>query len=320
MSKNLNSKELFELFSKKEKGALPFSLQFSWWNEVVLNSWEVLMVSNDNQVSAIWPIHIRKRGVWSLLVQPHFTPYSGIYMVYPEGQKQSTKISFENKICTNLISQLPAFDELKQNFHLGFNNSLPMIWEGFEDIKRFTYLLDLSLKLEQIQANFRDNIKKQIKKAEKQIQVNETNSACNLKVAFESTFKAQNSDSPIDDVAIFERIATYIQKYECGKILEAKDDKGNLHASSCIVWDANQAYYLIGGAMQEFKNSGAMSLLLWQGIQLAKNKGLNHFNFEGSSISAIEKYLRGFGGELISFSCLYKSNSSSLKLAKKIIS
>ena len=105
----------------------------------------------------------------------------------------------------------------------------------------------------------------------------------------------------------------------------AKDDNDKVHA--CLLWihDANSAYYLIGGADQEHKNSGAMSLLMWNAIKdsksvsLEQEKKLKQFNFEGSMIPAIEKYLRGFGGVLTPYSCLYKNNSIGLKLARKVL-
>ena len=318
MNTSEEKKKLFQKFSEENEDLLPFSLRYSWWNEVVGKSWDLTLISNENQVSAVWPYHIRKRGPWNLIVQPHFTPYSGVFMIYPEGSKASTKISFENKVCEELINQLPDFDELKQNFHLDFKNTLPFVWEGFEDIKRYTYLLDLNPDKEKIYENFRANIRKQIQKAEKQIELKEATDASNLKLAFEGSFESQNIGSPIDDEQIFKRIFDYVSKYKCGQVLEAFDANGNLYAAALFIWDNQQAYYLIGGSVAAYKNSGAMSLLMWQGIQLAKVKGLNQFNFEGSSIKAIEKYLRGFGGELHSFSCIFKNNSKTLNFARKV--
>lgn len=318
MNKVADSKELFKQFSLKHETEMPFSLHYSWWNEVVQKDWMVAVISNENQVSAIWPLHIRKRGPWNLLVQPHFTPYSGIFLEYPKGSKTSTKVSFENKVCEQLVNELPPFAELKQNFHLGFQNSLPLIWNGFEDKKRYTYLLGLEDELDTIYANFRANIRKQIQKADKSIQVSEAKDAVNLKFAFEESFASQNLSSPIDDPDIFNRITQYVAKHQCGKVLEATDSEGNLHAAALFIWDKKQAYYLIGGSTQAYKNSGAMSLLMWHGIQLAKAQGVSTFNFEGSSIQAIEKYLRGFGGELTAFSCIYQNNSKTLQLARKV--
>lgn len=312
------SKKLFKKFSEENEHQLPFSLQYRWWDEVVVSDWEVLVYANQDEVFAIWPYHLRKRGPWNLLVQPHFTPYSGLFIRYPEGQKASSKISFQEKVYKKLIDDLPDFSEYKQNFHLAFENSLPFLWNGFEDQKRYTYVLDINAEPDSLIASFRDNNRKQIKKARKSLHLDSSFNSDLLKACFEGSFKSQGISSPIDDEAVFERILKYCQKYSCGIQLNAKDPEGISHASILVIWDKLQAYYLIGGSIAEHKGSGALSLLLWEGIQKAKALGIDQFNFEGSSIPAIEKYLRGFGAELTPFSCFYKNQSKSLNLARKI--
>ena len=61
-----------------------------------------------------------------------------------------------------------------------------------------------------------------------------------------------------------------------------------------IVWDANSAYYLLGGSDPNFRSSGANSLLLWEAIKFASGV-TKRFDFEGSMIEPIERYFRGFG-------------------------
>ena len=39
-----------------------------------------------------------------------------------------------------------------------------------------------------------------------------------------------------------------------------------------LIWDNQSAYYLIGGADTRFRNSEAMSLLMWKSIELASDK------------------------------------------------
>lgn len=306
---------LFKKFSDDNKSELPFSLHYEWWTEVVKSNWDLALIHNQNQVSAIWPYFIRKKGPFKLICQPHFTPYSGIFISYPNGQKPSTKVAYEEKTINALINQLPNFSELEQNFHLSFYNSLPLIWSEFQDTKRFTYILNLEKSEEYIWLNFRDNIRKQIKKAEETLIIQESNSQ-NLKKCFDETFESQGKNSPIDDDEIFERINNYIKKYDCGFCIEAIDAEQNLHAAMLCIYDHKQAYYLIGGSAKDYNKSGAMSLLQWEAIKKTKAIGLNAYNFEGSSIKSIEKYLRGFGGELVSFSRIQKKDSKTLNFIK----
>ena len=312
----MTAKELFKKFSIENEADLPFSLNYRWWNEVVVENWDVVVLANGTQIKAVWPFFERNKGPWKFIANPYFTPYSGPFIVYPEGQKPDTKISYENKIHRELIVQLPKFSEMSMNFHLGFMNSLVFHWDGFKDFKRFTYLLDLEQNLEDLFGNFRENTKRQIRKAEKLLSIKEKLDPNLLESLLKETYSTQKNEYPAIPSNYFHRIANYIKKYNCGKMFVAEDSKENIHATALIIWDHSAAYYLIGGAASTHKNSGAMSLLMWNAIQFCKKEKLNVFNFEGSSVEQIEKFIRGFGGNLTTFSNISAQKSKTLEIAK----
>ena len=74
----------------------------------------------------------------------------------------------------------------------------------------------------------------------------------------------------------------------------ALDAEGNAHASILVIWGDECAYYLVGGTSHTFRNSGAMSLIMWEGIQRS-SKHVPVFDFEGSMSPGIERFLRSFG-------------------------
>ncbi len=307
----MNAKELFKQFSEKHASQLPFSLHFTWWNEVVLEDWDVAVLSNGEEVFGIMPYFIRKKGPWNFISNAHFTPYCGPFLIYPEGQKTTTKIAFEHRAHRDLIEQLPSFSAYSQNFYLGFSNALAFQWKGFLETNRYTYVLSLNQSEEELWSGLRENNRKQIKKAEKEIQISATNDAVLLKEILQ-----QSVENKIE-TAYFERMIAFVEKYKCGTILKAtKNDQ--THAVLLCVADEQSAYYLLGGNATEHKNSGAMSVLTWKAMLYFKEKGIPHFNFEGSSIESVEKYFRGFGGDLISFKRIEKLNSKSLEVAKKL--
>ena len=86
----------------------------------------------------------------------------------------------------------------------------------------------------------------------------------------------------------------------------AVDDEGRTHAALFTVFDSKTAYYLAGGGDPDLRDSGAMTLLLWDSIQHASGFA-EVFDFEGSMIPEIERFFRGFGGDLIS--CMKVSKS-----------
>ena len=307
----MEAKELFKEFSEKHRHILPFSLQYNWWNEVVHESWDVAVLNNGNYTYAIMPYFIRHKGPWSFITNPHFTPYCGPFLIYPEGQKTTSRIAFEHKSYKELITQLPPFSEYSQNFHVDLNNALAFQWNGFSESNRYTYILSLDKSEEELKSGLRENNRKQIKKAEKSIKISDTKDAKLL----QSTLQ-QSIDNKIE-LAYFERMIAFVHKYNCGTILKASEN-GITHAVLLCISDNDSAYYSLGGNATEYKNSGAMSLLTWKAILHFKEKGIKFFNFEGSSIESIEKYFRGFGGELISFKRIEKMPSKTLEVAKKL--
>lgn len=316
----MTNKEKFKHFSEKHRRDLPYSLQFDWWNEVIRKSWDVAIVGQPNQIIAVWPYFLKKKGPWKVISSAYFTPYVGPFMVYPENQKPSTKVSFEHKTLQALIDQLPAVASIEQKFHLGFKNGLSFQWNNFQESIGYTYVLDLSKSKEELWSNLRENIRRQIKKAEKELTTYSDFNASLVEKLFQSTFAQQNTDYPIGDDKIIERLVSFIEKHQSGNVLFAKDKNEATHSVNCCIYDAKTAYYLIGGSNANYKNSGAMSWLMWQQILAAKEKGCRTFNFEGSSIPSIERFIRGFGGELKSYHQIYKLNSKSLKIAERITS
>ena len=308
-------KQFFKKFSEGNKD-LPFSLRYDWWNEVVKENWDVAVIENQGEVKAIWPYSITKKYGFTQLRSTEISPYTGPFIVYPKGQKEHRKYSYEKKILDELIAQLPPYHFFEQNCHLNFQNALPLYWKGFQLNVRYTYILKNITDLKNIYSQFADNIRREIKKAEKAIKIEESKDINALYSMMESTFQVQGTSLYLQKKTL-EFFHEHIQKHACGKLFLAKNFDGKPIAGVGIIWDHDCAYYLLGGADSEFKNSGAMSLLMWKAIQFSSTV-VNRFNFEGSMIPGIERFLRGFGGELKSYYKVSHDKSLFLKILKSI--
>ena len=93
---------------------------------------------------------------------------------------------------------------------------------------------------------------------------------------------------------------------------ESKDDSNNCQAACFFVWDRYTMYYIAGGYDDSDKKGDAMSLLLWKGILLAKEKNLT-FDFEGSMVPGIAEFFRSFGSEVSRYYQVEKVNASLLR-------
>ena len=93
-----------------------------------------------------------------------------------------------------------------------------------------------------------------------------------------------------------EKIDKYLKEKNSRVCLSAIDENGKYHAATYFVYDEKRCYYLMSGGDPELRNSGATSLLIWEGIKFASEHSLE-FDFEGSMIEDIERFVRAWGAQ-----------------------
>jgi lipid II:glycine glycyltransferase (peptidoglycan interpeptide bridge formation enzyme) len=70
-----------------------------------------------------------------------------------------------------------------------------------------------------------------------------------------------------------------------------------LSAATTLVWDRANLYYLLT-TRKASAHSGAVALLIWQAIKIARERQLE-LDFDGVSTAGILQFLSGFGGHLV---------------------
>ena len=95
-----------------------------------------------------------------------------------------------------------------------------------------------------------------------------------------------------------------------GKILAATSADGVVHAMVVFLWDDHHVYYFHSSRKKNLAHAGAVSLLLWSGIELAHSRGL-WFDFDaGLAKVSRYKFLVSFGGEIANRSYALHSDLS----------
>ena len=265
-----------------------------WWlNAVAEDSWEYIeVIKNNGDISARFPIYKSKYLGKKTLGVPALTQTLGIYLE-ETGAKISKKLEKNKKLINEIIQQLPP--QYSCNFYLDINNDyvLPFIWAGFKVEAMFSYRLENLNDLDLVWKGFKENIRTDIRKAEKNVFVKEED---NIEVLIEmqkKTFLRQGRSFPLDE-NIIRRIDSAAGERHSKLLLCARDSEQRVHAAAYYVFDDNRCYYLMSGGDPLYRNSGATSLLLWEGIKKASER-VDIFDFEGSMIEDIERFVRGFG-------------------------
>ncbi len=212
-----------------------------------------------------------------------------------------------------LAKMADSVDDLPYSvISFGLNKNIvdtqPFIWKKFKVVPGYTYLVDLSKSIDDINKNMSAERRNDIKKAIKDgIIVKHTEDLETVKSLIIKTFSRQGmtTNEYYLDKILFE----FANKDNSFAMIALKDD--NPISSLFCVYDKNTAYYILGGYDSENRHHGAGPMVVWEGIKKAKELGLKHFDFEGSMAPQIERYFRGFGGQLTPY---YRINKAKLPL------
>lgn len=304
------NKEIYKLFCEREK-SLPLFLTYDWLNTIFPENWDIVIEFKGDNIAGILPYILNRRKTFLFIELPAISAYGGPWLFYPEGQKYASSISYEKSVLTALIQKLPYFDSFVQKFYPSLKNWLPFYWQGFTQSTRYTYILrDLSDQ-EKLFNDFRENIRREIRKAEKTISIVPTYDVSVLNDLKQKAAKAKGIKIHTS-LPILEKVIALCKKKNCGEVLIARQGDA-IHCAGLFVWDKQTCYYLYGASAPELSTSGAMSLLLWEAIKRASSN-VHEFNFEGSMIENVERFFRSFGAEQVPYSEIRKTNSKILKL------
>lgn len=184
----------------------------------------------------------------------------------------------------------------------------PFIWRKFKVIPGYTYVIDLSQSIEEILNKMSNERRKNINKAMKDglhvLTIEDYDIVKSLVMKTFSRQKIKINESHLNKIII--EFATSGNSYAFGTFMHDKP-------IACVfcVYDKNTAYYLLGGYDSENKHHGAGALAMWEAIKFARKSDLMKFDFEGSMVPQIERYFRGFGGQLTPY---YTINKAKLPL------
>jgi len=312
----MTNREKYIIFCNEEP-ELPIFQQY-WWLDAVcgIDKWNSIILENGNGITAVMPYFIEKKIFLEGISMPSLTQFMGPYLKYPLNQKYSKRLSYEKKNMTQLIKKLPEFYFFEQNFNHILSNWLPFYWLGFKQTTRYTYLITNEQDINDFYTKIDSNIRTDIKKAIKNVTVIENDDINTFFEINKMSFSRQKLEPPYD-LDLLTKIDECCCIRNCRKILFAEDDIGQIHAAIYLVWDNKSVYYIMGGGNPKYRNSGATSLLIWEGIKFAFEIE-RVFDFEGSMMQPVEKFVRAFGAVQKPYFAISKTPSRLLRIKKFI--
>ena len=270
-----------------------------WWLDALApGAWKAAEIAHDGRVVARLPFVQRTKFGLVALSQPKLTQSLGPWLEPSDG-KYSRQLELQKERMTALIEALPPFHTFRQSFSTHITNWLPFYWAGFTASVRYTYRLEDLTDPELIWNGFAENVRRQIRKAQKQVEVRDDLPFERFLELHAATYVRQGVRPPVGD-ELLRRLDAAAAAAGARRLLAAVDADGRVRAATYIVYDSRSAYYLLGGRHLDFPTGGEPSLLLWDAIQRAGATSAA-FDFEGSMIESIERFFRSFGARQVPY-------------------
>lgn len=248
------------------------------WDALVLNNYEAVMPLTWN----------RKYGVY-YLYHPFCCAALGI---------------FGNAVNAGMMKAfLSAIPGRFRFWDIYFNHGNFFEVPGFELYERMNYVLDLDASYETIYNRFRDNIKRNIKKAEqlgcmvkKDFRVKEVTQLAALQAQTLTSIKA-------GDFARFEKLYDHLRQNNAAITYGVYSAAGELLASSVFFFSHQRAYYILVGNHPNSKPTGASHALINAFIKDHCGKKML-LDFEGSDIRNLAFFYSSFGSREEKYSAI----------------
>lgn len=263
------------------------------WGRIFEDRILPLALGNKSLTKAILNVYAYKKLGKTVLINTPFSQNCGLSIHFDTAKRYGVH-SEVKRIMRTLATHLDL-EYPNAYIDIGFPPEIvdiqPFLQAGFKVDLGYTYRLDLQPSEEDLLRGFSPERRKNVRDAaNKPLEVTfDADREINLKVIKQTWQRSGLNLDPAVLLSILEQPWAFS--------VSVADNTQTL-ATAAIAYDANCAYYIAGGTLKEGASSGAGALVLWEAIKKAKSLGCQKFDFCGSSVPSIEKFFRGFGGEL----------------------
>ena len=255
---------------------------FSWYLDMVHPQWEAL-VEDDYQ--SVMPLTGGKKFGINYLYQPYFVQQLGVF----------SKSPLSAEMTEAFLKAIPAkyrFAEIRLNE----DNALAEGYQGVEYHRNV--LLDLNRDYEAIYANYHQNTKRNLTKAESHnLQLVTSVIPYHVVALFRDNRGALLDKWGDAEYGVLTRLTQVAQQRKSAFVLGVSEKGvGQLICAAIFMKTDNRITFLFSGLTVEGKQCQAMTYLLDQVIQKYAHQPMT-FDFEGSDDDNLARFYLGFGGE-----------------------
>lgn len=293
--------ETFRAFATASSERIPLFHQ-PWWLDLTSpnSSWSAITATADGVVVGYLVFRPKLLLGFRAVIQPEEGFFAGPFFPQSEGGS-NLKPEDQRRIIEGFAAALENYTIYRQYWHHSVRDWSPFYWRGYRQTTRYTYQLNNTPDLEATFAAFSGNIRRLIRKAQGSAETRWDDSVpVNEYLELNRvTYSRQGERYPHNDKILQPLFAAGLRK-NLVKILGVRNRDGQLVAANVYGIDALCVYYLQGASTDWGRRSGAVALCFWEGVRLSASSGLP-FDFEGSMLRGVEKYVRTYGAEQVEY-------------------
>ncbi|MGH6709950.1 MAG: GNAT family N-acetyltransferase [Bradyrhizobium sp.] len=267
-----------------------------WWLDALApGRWREVTCHRGGRVAGSLRFVERSEGNAKVCEMPQITRFLGP-IVMPQLGKTETRIRTTHSIITDLLTQIAGHDHVEMTLDAGFGDVAPFLTAGYDVKVHPTFLLDCkSQTTDALWAGLRDKTKNVIRRARESLTIEEIRDVNQFTEFYAANLEGAESYFDLSLLAPAFAAASARQQ---GKIVAAVDQAGVAHAQVFFVWDDKYVHYFLSTRDKNLAHPGAVSLLVWSGIELAHSLG-RCFDFDGGiANNARYRFMVAFGGEV----------------------
>jgi hypothetical protein len=211
------------------------------------------------------------------------TPYGGFVISSSPHEGAYSQESFFREIVESLIHEIKK----EHFFTITIRNSpefldvRPFTWDGWRSRVFYAYYINLENNPE---SHPDRSMKKNIRKAEKNRIIIEPFSDISRYYALLCEMYAQRSAKPPAPERLFTELYKLIRDQHCGEMVVARTSDDEIACGEIHLWDTRMAYGWSAVSDSRFLDSGATSLLRFDGLKRLKERGIPNVNIMMANI------------------------------------
>jgi hypothetical protein len=266
-----------------------------WWLDVVTNGQlKAAEVRHEGRLIAWLPYVMSRRRGFSASVMPPLTHLLGPAM--DEGKGSSNKRWLHRLDLTGeLVGQLPRLGLFSQTCHPDTGDVLGFQAKGFDSFVQFSAEIPAQ-PTEAAWRGMRDKTRNVIRRAQERGRLEKVLDPHEFTRFYASNLAAVG-DASYFDLNLIAPLFEAARSRDQAQILGVRDCAGEMVAAVFYVWDARRQWYFLSSRNPRLPDNGAVSLLIWQGMQDAAQRGLT-FDFDGIASSGAARFFAGFGAQV----------------------